>query len=385
MTRPTTNYVAFSTVFKKGGNYYHQRPWLYNALAERIPFRLFCEVIEVDNFDRNRHTEMSPEIEVVGLFQDTSFRQLIWNRRAYLTKLFGHTDPQEDVYLLPQTADKREMAVAVWLRQHNCCLWVKSEFPAAFGSFVEPPGLRRILSAVKPLVKFTYPKFFEWYARDSLVLYSGDIVYMRDEHTHQYAMKSLSRLNRDSSRISRELTGEIVFVGDDSRLKGLDILLNVLVQLDASIELTVIGTEELSGVPSAISNQVTCVGEIFDEDAFFDTLAGNDILVLPSRYDKQPKVTIEAMSAGVVPVCADVGGVYTLVQNLYNGMLFEPENSGQLANCLRFLYDNPEVYQQLLENGLETAGKHSIEDQADLIVDTITHYYGGADGRAVYH
>lgn len=73
-----------------------------------------------------------------------------------------------------------------------------------------------------------------------------------------------------------------------------------------------------------------------------ETLAGATALVLPSREENCPMVVLEAMASGVTVLASAVGGVPEIIDGK-TGWMFNPESSGELANCLREALEKPEL------------------------------------------
>ncbi|UFX82752.1 glycosyltransferase family 4 protein [Candidatus Absconditicoccus praedator] len=116
-------------------------------------------------------------------------------------------------------------------------------------------------------------------------------------------------------------------------------------------------------------------GKIYKRDLFYEKLAQNDILIMPSFGEKQGKTQLEAMSVGVVPICSDGGGTYRTIDNYYNGLLFKQLDWKDLAKNIDMLYEKPELYKDLKQNALEYIQELSLEKQVKKISKTINNYY----------
>jgi glycosyltransferase involved in cell wall biosynthesis len=88
-------------------------------------------------------------------------------------------------------------------------------------------------------------------------------------------------------------------------------------------------------------------GEISDRQSFLDAL---DIFVAPSRQEAFGIHICEAMERGLAVVGANVGGIPELIDHDQTGMLFNPENAGELANTLIALAHNSLFRQTLGQN-----------------------------------
>jgi len=167
-----------------------------------------------------------------------------------------------------------------------------------------------------------------------------------------------------------------VFVGDESNQKGLQFLLNALDLIDKDFELTIIGIDKLSRYSEYTSKlNINCLGLIYDNEQFYDELAKHDILIMPSLCERQGKVHIEAMSAGVVPICSDSGGTYTTIDNYYTGLLFEEKSVNELVEAINRLYNQPQLYRTLQQNGVEYTQELTLEEQVHKMATIIQHHY----------
>jgi glycosyltransferase involved in cell wall biosynthesis len=82
-----------------------------------------------------------------------------------------------------------------------------------------------------------------------------------------------------------------------------------------------------------------------------------DIFVLPSYSEGLPNALMEAMAANCACVASDVGGVKVLIQDGFNGLLFEPGDQEKLQYCLEQLIDNQPLREQLGKNAQQTIKK----------------------------
>jgi glycosyltransferase involved in cell wall biosynthesis len=116
-------------------------------------------------------------------------------------------------------------------------------------------------------------------------------------------------------------------------------------------------------------------GKIYQRNRFYQKLADNDMLVMPSFAEKQGKVQLEAMSAGVVPICSDSGGTHRTIDNFHNGLLFPPGNSQQLAEKIQSLYGDKYLYNHLQKNGLDFIENLSLEDQVAKMSEITKNFF----------
>jgi len=148
-----------------------------------------------------------------------------------------------------------------------------------------------------------------------------------------------SRKKRSELRGNRKIfSGQkiIVLLGRLSSEKGHAIAIDAMKKIDHA-ELWIVGEGPMrSDIEKLISDshmgaQVKMMGNRNDISQW---LSLADCLVLPSSYEGQGLVLIEAMAAGVPIVATNVGGVSEIVKNEVNGLLVPAKNSEALAEAV---------------------------------------------------
>jgi glycosyltransferase involved in cell wall biosynthesis len=86
----------------------------------------------------------------------------------------------------------------------------------------------------------------------------------------------------------------------------------------------------------------------YAHDQFGDILVQHDVLVMPMIWEETfSLLTREAFLAGLPVIAARRGALIEAVQDGVNGLLFEPENAGDLRRCLLRLIAEPQLCEQL--------------------------------------
>jgi 1,2-diacylglycerol 3-alpha-glucosyltransferase len=84
-----------------------------------------------------------------------------------------------------------------------------------------------------------------------------------------------------------------------------------------------------------------------------------DVFVMPAESELQSIVTLEAIASGVPPVVVNKGAVPELA-SAQNGLVFEPQDSNQLANnIITILYDK-QLRDTMKKNSLKLSEQHSM-------------------------
>lgn len=68
----------------------------------------------------------------------------------------------------------------------------------------------------------------------------------------------------------------------------------------------------------------------------------SSIFLIPSLFDNAPNTLLEAMAARLPVVASDVGGINEIVRHGENGLLFAPESTEQLIDCIRTYVEDPQ-------------------------------------------
>ncbi len=145
----------------------------------------------------------------------------------------------------------------------------------------------------------------------------------------------------------------LLFAGSIRPIKGLDVLINAVRELNRSwsdFRLIVFGnySEELEqstrGLPVELRGFVSNRTEEFRLH-----LAGADLMIVPSRFDNQPTVILEALAMQLPVVASRVGGIPDMVTDDV-GSLFEVGNHLELAKTIRGLRNDSERLVQMSMN-----------------------------------
>jgi glycosyltransferase involved in cell wall biosynthesis len=101
------------------------------------------------------------------------------------------------------------------------------------------------------------------------------------------------------------------------------------------------------------------------------------LLVVPSRTDNLPTVVLEAFSTYTPVIGANTGGIPDMIEDGYNGILFEKENVNDLVVKLEHLLTNEELRKRIGENARRTFLEHFCTDNLPqrfekLLAGTIT-------------
>lgn len=90
---------------------------------------------------------------------------------------------------------------------------------------------------------------------------------------------------------------------------------------------------------------------------------GARFLVVPSLwFEGCPAVILEAMSHGMPVIASRIGGLPEFVEDGVTGLLFEPGNADELAQKIRWLWENPDRCHQMGEAGRQKVSRQCGEE-----------------------
>lgn len=161
---------------------------------------------------------------------------------------------------------------------------------------------------------------------------------------------------RDESQATR-----FGFIGQLTPVKGVHLLLEAFLQAEKSAQrpmrLDIYGKanaapsylEKLAQLASG-SNNIKLHGAYDAADAL-KLLNRLDVVVVPSLwYENSPLVILESFAAKRPVIGTRVGGIAEVVQDNFNGLLFERGNADDLARVLLRVVDDPALLARLARN-----------------------------------
>lgn len=117
-----------------------------------------------------------------------------------------------------------------------------------------------------------------------------------------------------------------------------------------------------------IEAQVKFLGRLNQEEVRNEMRLAN-CFVLPSNYETFGVVLIEALACGTPLIATKCGGPEDIV-NEKNGILVDPGNGGELADAMKFMYENIDQYtkQTLMNDAENRFGKNAF-------MENVLRYY----------
>lgn len=182
-----------------------------------------------------------------------------------------------------------------------------------------------------------------------------------------------------------------LFIGRLCRIKGIYPLVEAMKRLPEHIRLVMIGDgPERAGLEQAIESaglqaRIQLTGAL-PQDAVFAYLKHAKALVLPSFFETQGIVLLEAAAFGKPVVATAVGGIPEVVDSLETGLLVPPDNPGALAAAISYLETQPEEAARMGENGRRRVQSHftweKIARQTEALYSEVLAGWNTSDGAA---
>jgi glycosyltransferase involved in cell wall biosynthesis len=188
-----------------------------------------------------------------------------------------------------------------------------------------------------------------------------------------------------TQRMTRSRGDYVLFLGSPWDLKGVDVLIKGWRRISPGFpqyRLRVVGwfpepgmshLRELAGDDASVQIEKA----VHYEEAM-RLVANAYAVVLPSRSEAMGRVLLEGMAYGKPVVASRVDGIPTYVKERINGLLFESENSAELAQRLADILADPDAAARLGEQAYDYVRAHLSEEKY------LEYYHGmltGATGR----
>jgi len=174
------------------------------------------------------------------------------------------------------------------------------------------------------------------------------------------------------------LANYIMFLGRVHWEKCIDHLLSAVAKIGRrDLQIAVVGpdagaTDELRQTADRLGlrDSVKFIGQV-SQDEKKGILAGCSLLALPSLYEAQGLVILEAWAQGKPIVASRVGGVPDMVENGVNGLLYDWGDIGELATSISRILNDPAFAIKLGEAGRTTASERyrwsSVAERIEVI------------------
>jgi D-inositol-3-phosphate glycosyltransferase len=188
----------------------------------------------------------------------------------------------------------------------------------------------------------------------------------------------------------------VLFVGRIEPLKGIDVLLRAVSNIDGRFRVLVIGGDGKDLARKAELATLAAELGIADKVTFFDAVPhaelplyynAADICVVPSYYESFGLVAVEAMACGVPVIASRVGGLKETVQDGQTGYLVPWLCPEPFSERLELLLNNEPLRRSLGREARTAAERYHWSEVAarveDVYHELVSQYRGVAVGAHV--
>lgn len=197
------------------------------------------------------------------------------------------------------------------------------------------------------------------------------------------------------ARAQLGLTGEVLlFVGRMDPIKGLDLLLQAMVELRHRRDLTLVvvggGGKEKEYLRNqalakrlGIADRVQFRGAIPQEllPAYYSAAS---VCVIPSHYESFGLAAIEAMACGTPVIGSKVGGLTAVIRDDLNGFLIPWRRPELFAERIEAILDDPALRQRVSRNARPSVLQYSWDGVAEQVLE-VYRSVTRAHGHSLFH
>jgi len=173
-------------------------------------------------------------------------------------------------------------------------------------------------------------------------------------------------LNRNQKVEKNYSPVDILYAGNLGEHKGVHILLNAFMQIkNDNIRLHIVGKgdcEEKLKIMVKNDNRIIFHG-FLEGKKLSQMYERANLTVVPSIwYDNSPMVIYESFSCRTPVIGSKIGGIPELIEDGFNGYLFEAGNVNELQQLLENLIDSPETLKKLEQGTYESVQRYTMDN-----------------------
>lgn len=196
---------------------------------------------------------------------------------------------------------------------------------------------------------------------DAMISVSHEMQRLLGEQYPEYVQKSsiiyngIDPPNFPPSKINLD-SKTLLFVGRLSSIKGLFPLMEAMQKVRKEIKLVILGDgPDRSALEQDIQRKklqenVILKGAVSMQKVF-EWVDRSYALILPSFYETQGIVLMEANICGRPVLASNINGINEIVENGKNGILFEKGNVDEIATSINWLFDHPKEAKRMGDFG----------------------------------
>ena len=155
--------------------------------------------------------------------------------------------------------------------------------------------------------------------------------------------------------VGKDKRKDFLFIGRLSEEKGIATMLNAFSESKSNIK--ILGDGPLKSMVETAANEHENIEYLGfrPRKEVVEILKSVKALIFTSVwYEGMPMVILEAFSVGTPIISSNIGGPAEMIQDNYNGLLFEPADSTELKNKISLLEEDNTLLGRLSNNARET-------------------------------
>jgi glycosyltransferase involved in cell wall biosynthesis len=160
------------------------------------------------------------------------------------------------------------------------------------------------------------------------------------------------------------------FKGSDDMLK----LFSILHKKDPSLKFLVIGRPDKKLIKKYDLEKCLNIVESPNDEQLAKIYSSASIYVSTSYIEGFGLPALEAMACGTPPVMFDSGGIYEYAINGYNSIIIKNRNIELMAEKILELLKNQTLYNEIRNNGMQTAKNFQWEKTADRFLEVLKKF-----------
>lgn len=210
------------------------------------------------------------------------------------------------------------------------------------------------------------------------IVLSGFLAKVFDKHHIPYTIiPNIIELDKTQFRLRETLKPNFICTRAHEPLYNIPCILRafqkILTELPEAT-LTLVGTgsqhdQLVNKVKEMGLKNVTFTGRV-DNKEIYRYLDQSDIFLSSPTVDNMPVSVLEAMNAGLLVISSRVGGVPYMVDDGETGLLFDSDDSNQLAEKMIWAVENQDIAKKLIIKAHQDVNKYRWENIKDKLYIT---------------
>lgn len=221
-------------------------------------------------------------------------------------------------------------------------------------------------------------EFIQYYAGNNINIMRHYFSSISAENIRNCVDKEEKRIYRGELDIKDKFT--VIAVGQFIPRKGFDILIKAVKSVRLDIQVYFVGASNAKQYDVLIDDEVRekiRFVDFCDEDTLSKYYCASDVFVLPTREDVWGLVIGEAMAQGLPIVTTNkcLAGM-EMINEFENGFIVQSDNEDALAKVITYLYDNPDLCDEMGRNNLKKICNYSIEEATKKDIENFKKWIG---------